>query len=139
MTTVGNDMEELTLKKLRVMQQIYRDNYEYELRECIGKTDDIHEPLCRHTSIVAREMALKNVTVCRVCNKPLPEGEPRINDHLILKHELCVQPICLQCSKENPDAYYNAFKHGCDIMNIAPLHPGVSRLLIKNMEQLGEL
>lgn len=128
-----------TLEDLRKRQQIYRNNYIFELRECIGKTDDINEPLCRHSSIVAREMANKGIVVCRICNKPLPEGEGRINDHFVLKHELCVQPICLKCSKENPDAYYNAFKHGCRIMETAPLHLGVSRLLIDHLEQLGEL
>jgi hypothetical protein len=128
-----------TLEDLRKMQQVYRSNYIFELRECIGKTDDINEPLCQHAKIVAREMANKGVVVCRQCNKPLPEGKPRINDHLILRNAMCVQPICLRCSKENPDEFYRAFKHGCELMETSPLHPGVSRMMVEIMKQTGEL
>jgi hypothetical protein len=65
---------------------IYYKQYDFELRECIGKTDDVHESLCMHSAIVAREMALKGVIVCRVCNKPLNDNAGRYNDHKVLRH-----------------------------------------------------
>jgi hypothetical protein len=82
------------------------------IRECIGKTDNINEPLCRHVDIISRELALKGIQICRVCGKPLPSGEGRFNDHLVLKHEMCIQPICIACSKTNPDAFHCAFENG---------------------------
>jgi len=108
---------------------LYRNLYDFELRECIGKTDDIYESLCMHTSIVAREMALKGVVVCRVCNAPLPEGKGRYNDHKILQHPECVQPICTKCANEQPDKFYLAFKRGDEIMHATtPLYIGSAHL-----------
>jgi hypothetical protein len=102
----------------------YRHMFFLELRECIGKTDDVHESLCMHSSIVAREMAAKGVCVCRVCNCDLSEGKGRYNDHKILRHPECVQPICTKCAKENPDKFHLAFKYGDQIM-----HNGLARPL----------
>jgi len=106
----------ITEKELKLANAVHRDMYTFTLRECIGKTDDIHEPLCMHTAIVAREMARMGVIVCRVCNRSLNNHEGRYNDHKLLRHPGCVQPICSQCARENPDAYHLAFKRGVQIM-----------------------
>lgn len=112
----------LTLQKeaeiaMRNVHTIYRHYHFLELRDCIGKTDDVHESLCMHSSIVAREMAQKGVIVCRVCTTPLPEGKGRFNDHIVLKHPECVQPICSKCARERPDKFHLAFKHGVSLMH----------------------
>jgi hypothetical protein len=90
----------------------YRKMYDFELRECIGKTDDIHESLCMHSAIVAREMAAKGVVVCRICNCDLSERKGRYNDHKVLRHPECIQPICNKCAHERPDAFHLAFLEG---------------------------
>lgn len=107
----------------------YRKLFNFELRECIGKTDDIRASLCMHSAIVAREMAAKGIVVCRVCGKPLPEGKGRFNDHKVLRHPNCVQPICVKCADENPDEFYIAFKSGVEEMNVAPLYVKSAELL----------
>jgi hypothetical protein len=117
------------LRDLHEAHAVYEDLMIYEIRECIGKTTDIQQPLCMHHSIVAREMAQKGVIVCRICNKPLPEGEGRFNDHKILRHPECVQPICTKCATENPDAFYLAFKRGVDIRAVAPLSTHTAQLM----------
>ena len=118
-----------------IIDSYYRTMYDLELRECIGKTDDDSIPLCAHANIVAREMANKGVIVCRVCNKPLPEGEGRYNDHKVIRNPMCVQPICTKCADENPDAFYLAFKKGIRIMHafspdIHPLYIECARMAI---------
>lgn len=121
----------------------YYHMYDLELRECIGKTDDVHESLCMHSAIVAREMAQKGVIVCRVCNKPLPHGVPRYNDHKVLRHPECVQPICNTCAKERPDKFYLAFKRGCDIMHLGgkefpPLYIECARIWYANDQLIAD-
>lgn len=106
------DNNHITPLDVRAGDAAHREMADYELREAIGKTEDINAPLCMHSAIVAREMAQKGVTVCRVCNKPLPDGVGRINDHLVLRHPDCVQPICTTCSQERPDEFHKAFQRG---------------------------
>lgn len=50
--------------------------------------------------------------VCRVCGKDLSKGGVRINDHLatVEGFEKIHKPICGECSDNNPDAHYKAFK-----------------------------
>jgi hypothetical protein len=82
------------------------------LRFCIGKTDDINVPLCSHKAIINRELGEK---FCRVCQKDLSKaGIGRYNDYLVLRHELCQQPICLDCAINNPDEFHKAFKLGLE-------------------------
>lgn len=120
-------------KKLLNVDPYYRNMYYHEMRECIGKTEDIHESLCMHNSIVAREMATKGVCVCRVCNCDLSEGKGRYNDHKILQHPECVQPICTKCAKENPDKFHLAFKRGDTFMHLTtPLYIESANIWIKN-------
>jgi hypothetical protein len=122
-----------------MIDRVYRETYTFELRECIGKTEDIHESVCKHASIVAMEMANKGIVVCRVCGIPLPEGVGRYNDHKVLRHELCVQPICTTCAKNNPDAYHLAFKRGVDIMHAyKPLYIEASNMIIKSDKRFDE-
>jgi quinolinate synthase len=106
------------MSRLPVLGHYYRHYYDYEMRECIGKTDDVHVSLCMHSAIVAREMAAKGVIVCRVCNTPLPEGKGRYNDHKVLRHPECVQPICKDCATNNPDAFHIAFTEGDRRMHV---------------------
>ena len=109
------------------LNRCYRDLFEFELRESIGKTGDIHQSLCMHSAIIAREMAAKGVIVCRVCNTPLNK-KGRYNDHLILRHPECVQPICNWCAKENPDKFHQSFKKGCTTMKLTtPLYVDAAR------------
>jgi hypothetical protein len=113
---------------------IYRNHYDFELRECIGKTEDREVPLCQHASIVAREMAEKGVTVCRVCGDALGEGKGRYNDHKVLRNPLCVQPICVRCADERPDVFHKSFKAGLARMGVGaafglpPLHLEAARM-----------
>jgi hypothetical protein len=108
----------------------YRRMYDFELRECIGKTEDIHESLCMHSAIVSREMAAKGIIVCRVCNKSLNNHEARYNDHKVLRHSECIQPICNMCAKERPDAFHLAFKKGDELMHLIspPLYIKAARI-----------
>lgn len=79
-------------------------------RELIGKTDDIHVSLCSHDAIISRELPEH---FCRVCHKNLAKvGVGRVNDYLVLRHPQCRQPICLECVKNRPDAFYKAFEQG---------------------------
>lgn len=113
---------------------IYRNHYDFELREHIGKTEEREVPLCQHAAIVAREMAEKGVTVCRVCGEQLPEGRGRYNDHKVLRNPLCVQPICVRCADERPDVFHRNFKAGITRMEfgaqlgLPPLHLETARM-----------
>lgn len=83
------------------------------LREAIGKTNDIHISLCSHIAIINRELG---DNFCRVCQKDLSvTGVGRYNDHLVLRHPQCFQPICLNCAKNNPDKFHLAFKKGLTV------------------------
>lgn len=107
------------IEYMHLEQKVIEELLEAQLRIYIGKTTDINQSLCMHSAIVAREMAQKGVTVCRVCNKPLGDGMGRYNDHLILRHPECVQPICTDCAKNKPDAFHLAFKRGVKNMRDA--------------------
>ena len=82
------------------------------LRECIGKTDDINVPLCSHKAIINRELG---EGFCRVCQKDLRgNNEGRYNDHKVLDHPRCRQPICSYCAENNPDEFHKAYKQGVE-------------------------
>ena len=82
---------------------------DFELREAIGKTEDISVSLCSHQAILAREYPEH---FCRICNKDLSVVTPRWNDYLVLRHPLCRKPICFECAKNNPDEFHKAFQRG---------------------------
>lgn len=86
---------------------------DFHLREAIGKTDDIRVAMCSHNAIINREFPEH---FCRVCHRNLntKRGVGRVNDYLVLRHKQCQKPICLDCSKNNPDKFYLAFKRGVD-------------------------
>ena len=107
-------MDEKEIKEIRTEIDIRREYIETMLRICIGKTDDINVPLCSHKAIINRELG---EGFCRVCQKDLRKsGEGRYNDHIVLQHPLCRQPICLDCAKNNPDEFHKAFKNGVEEM-----------------------
>ena len=82
------------------------------LRMLIGKTNNIRIALCSHQAIINREFP---VDFCRVCNKDLSiENVGRYNDYLVLRHPQCLKPICMDCAKNKPDAFFIAFKKGLD-------------------------
>ncbi len=84
---------------------------DFSLRKAIGKTNDLRIPLASHAQIISRE--LKN-RVCRVCSRGLTGTQARYNDYLVLRHPNCKSPICLDCSKNKPDAFHKAFKRGLE-------------------------
>jgi len=47
---------------------------------------------------------------CRVCKKTLKEGEGRYNDHMLFLSYNEKYPICVYCSKNNPDELNKKFK-----------------------------
>lgn len=59
-----------------------------------------------------RDMQVTDRNVCRICNKELVGGIPRLNDHLamVIGFDKIDAPICLTCSKEKPDEYHKEFK-----------------------------
>lgn len=126
----------LTRHDLDEMDRTYRDLFDFELRELIGKTEDREVPLCQHSFTVAMEMAEKGVIVCRVCGTSLNGHQPRYNDHKILRNPLCVQPICLKCADENPDVFHRNFKKGVERMDVArdlgmsPLYLDSARFIV---------
>jgi len=79
------------------------------LREAIGKTEDIKVARASHNIVRSME---EGEGFCRICHKDLRVVSPRVNDYLVLRHPFCKAPICLNCSKTNPDAFYKAFKEG---------------------------
>jgi len=123
--------------KQRTMIEIdrtYRDMLTFELRELVGKTEDRDIPLCQHAAIYAREMAQKGVIVCRVCGTSLNNNEGRYNDHLLIRNPLCTQPICTNCSENNPDEFHKNFKKGVEkchpFTGIPPLYLDAARTLV---------
>ena len=82
---------------------------DFNLREAIGKTEDIKVARASHNVIKSKEAG---EGFCRVCGKNLQVVTPRINDYLVLRHPHCVAPICFDCSINHPDAFYKAFKAG---------------------------
>lgn len=101
-----------SIHDIRLLSNMSRNLMDTELRIYIGKTDDEDISLCMHSATVAREMAQKCIIVCRVCNKGLPEGIGRYNDHKIIRHQNCVQPICSSCAEDRPDIWYREFSRG---------------------------
>lgn len=63
-----------------------------------------------HTKLGFRQFKVNDVNICRICNKELEGG--RVNDHLarVDGFDEINQPICMDCSKDNPDEYHIAFK-----------------------------
>jgi hypothetical protein len=91
----------------KIAYQLFWDT---RFRDLIGKTDDINVSLCSHDAIISRELPEH---YCRVCHKNLATvGVGRVNDYLVIRHPQCRQPICLDCSKNKPDAFYKAFESG---------------------------
>ena len=64
-----------------------------------------------HFEILKRQRNIsKDDLVCRRCLKDLSiVGEGRYNDFLVIRAKDCTQPICLSCSKNNPDNYHIKF------------------------------
>ena len=87
---------------------------DFNLRELIGKTDDIRVPMCSHHAIIQRELG---EGFCRVCHKDLSLAVGRWNDYLVLRHPACQSPICFECGRDNPDKFHIAFKSGLDNYN----------------------
>ena len=79
------------------------------LRDLIGKTDDITVSLCSHAAIINREFGEH---FCRVCHKECKKGVGMYNDHLLIMHRECRQPICSDCAEERPDEFHKAFRAG---------------------------
>jgi hypothetical protein len=89
---------------------VYPLFWDTRFRDLIGKTDDINVSLCSHDAIISRELPEH---FCRVCHTNLAKvGIGRVNDYLVIRHPQCRQPICLDCSKNRPDAFYKAFEEG---------------------------
>lgn len=85
---------------------------DFRLREAIGKTEDIKVARASHNIVKSMEAGER---FCRVCGKDLQVvGEARINDYLVLRHQFCKAPICLDCSRSHPDAFYKAYKLGLE-------------------------
>jgi hypothetical protein len=85
---------------------------DFRLREAIGKTENIHIARASHNIIKSMEAGEQ---FCRICGKDLQVvGIARVNDYLVLRHPFCKAPICLDCSKNRPDAFYEAFRIGLD-------------------------
>lgn len=85
---------------------------DFQLRELIGKTDNIRVPMCSHNAIIQREFG---EGFCRVCHKDLRiAGVGRWNDYLILRHPQCQSPICVDCARDKPDQFHIAFKKGLE-------------------------
>lgn len=121
-------MSEADIQMAKALDSIYRELYTFEIREAIGKTEDRDIPLCMHSWKVAMEMANKGAVVCRVCSIPLPEGVGRYNDHLLLGHPYCVQPICMDCARDNPDVFHRNFKRGVNIVRLGQLYVESDRI-----------
>ena len=83
---------------------------DFKLREAIGKTEDIKVARASHNVVRSIEAGER---FCRVCGKDLQVvGEARVNDYLVLRHKYCKAPICLDCSRNRPDAFHKAYKAG---------------------------
>lgn len=94
------------------LKNIFSCNFlDFHLRHFIGKEQF---GLCKHSLIISREMGEK---YCRICNKELKVGVGRYNDYLVLRNKGCPAPICLDCSKNNPDDFHMAFKKGLEKYN----------------------
>ncbi len=96
-------------REIKVNEMPIIGRLDFFLREAIGKTDDIHVPMCSHHAIVNRELPEH---FCRVCNKDLSKVGLRVNDYLVLRHPQCTKPICGDCAQNNPDEFYKAFRLG---------------------------
>ena len=86
------------------------------LRECIGKTDRMEWGKCSHNAILERERNAKGKNpehYCRCCGIYLNvNGIGRCNDWLVIRNKKCRGPICLDCIKNRPDIFYEAYKRG---------------------------
>jgi len=83
-----------------------RERLDYDLRKRMGKIGS-DGSICSHNKIIARELG---ENFCRICHKELKIGVARFNDYLVIRNRDCVSAICLDCSKNNPDKYYLAFR-----------------------------
>jgi len=84
---------------------------DFNLREQIGKTEDIKVARASHNVVRSME---EGEGFCRVCHKNLQVVCPRVNDYLVLRHPFCKAPICFDCSVNRPDSFYRAFKSGVE-------------------------
>lgn len=84
---------------------------DFRLREAIGKTEDIKVARASHNVVRSIEAG---EGFCRVCGKNLQVVGARVNDYLVLRHPFCKAPICFDCSKNRPDAFYKAFCEGLE-------------------------
>ena len=84
------------------------------LRVFIGKVDDNKQSVCSHDAIIRREISGKDPEkYCRVCSRNLNvNGIGRCNDFLFIRNRECKGPICIDCFKNKPDKFYNAYKKG---------------------------
>lgn len=66
----------------------------------------------RMSMIGFRQLKSIDINECRVCGEDLNKEGGRANDHLarVNGFDEINQPICLKCSKNNPDEYHIAFK-----------------------------
>ena len=86
---------------------------DFKIREAIGKTDKLDVALCSHAKILEREFPDDELR-CRQCGIKLTTGFGRFNDYLVLRHPHCTRPICVDCAKNRPDVFYDAFRKGID-------------------------
>lgn len=96
---VSSSMKQLSRAKTDEEIEIAQTRVQIETRR-----KEIHERLG------FREFKANDSNVCRVCNKDIEGG--RVNDHLarVSGFDEINKPICMDCSKENPDEYHIAFK-----------------------------
>lgn len=83
---------------------------DFHIRRLMGKVDVESSPsgYASHFEILKRQRGIDSDSlVCRRCLKDLSiVGEARFNDFLVIRAKDCTQPICLSCSKNNPDKYH---------------------------------
>ncbi len=114
------------------------------LRECIGKTDGIAVGKASHNAILERERDAEGKNpehYCRCCGIFLNrDGIGRCNDFLIFRNRKCRGPICLDCIKNRPDVWYQAYRKGLDRYNVLNkslrnIHDSAEQVL-KDLEKL---
>lgn len=109
MSLFADYLHDLRDPHMNIQSPISINRYDFMLREAIGKTDDIHVPICSHLAKINRELPEH---FCRVCNKDLSKIGGRWNDYLLLRHLQCQKPICSDCAKNNPDIFHLSFRRG---------------------------
>ena len=100
------DITKITKEDVCHMGQMFF--YDWKMRKVLGIQNDVQ---------IIKEEHLKEAH-CRVCKKEIITGMGQINDYLTIRDKNCIGPICLKCSKENPDEFHKQFNSAKEMLDI---------------------